>query len=403
MNTMRCQQCDHLVVLGALEGAMPGYSGSTGILTDQERSFLQKIGIPLTGGAMDGLLAEFADIYGVFTSGRKSVVASCSGGEPSFVFKRLAILAGDEIQPNDILGAARANPTDAASYLLRDGAENIAEYLHLLPTYQELMSCRDHDLGVVLPENVKKLYGDELRLSASQIDRFALCRLAYFLQYGLFAQERKTADIDPAEFGTYVHAVMEDTVREVMRQGGFRTVSIEQTVLIAQQFSDLYAQEHFSDLETERLQYLFQRNWNELEWIVRELLDEMQTSEFFPVGFEVAFGDGCEVPPIDVSGSNLGAKLRGFVDRVDAWQKDGANFFRIVDYKTGKKDFDYCDIYNGYGLQMLLYLFALQDSQAELIGTDPVPAGVQYFPARVPYVSADGSLSAEEADELRKK
>lgn len=403
MNTMRCQQCDHLIVLGAVEGAMPGYSGSAGILTDQERTFLRKIGIPLTGGAMDGLLAEFADIYGVFTSGRKSVVASCPGGEPSFVFKRLAMLAGEEIPVKDILGPARANPADVASYLLRFGADDIAQRLDLWPIYQELMYCRDHSLGRVMPENIKKLYGDELRLSASQVDRFALCRLAYFLQYGLFAQERKTVDIDPAEFGTYVHAVMEDTVREVMQLGGFHSVSMDQAVLIARKFSDLYAQEHFSDLETERLQYLFRRNWSELEWIVRELWDEMQSSEFNPVGFEVAFGDGCEIPPIDVSGSKLAAKLRGFVDRVDAWQKNHINYFRIVDYKTGKKDFDYCDVYNGYGLQMLLYLFALQDAQAEMIGSDPIPAGVQYFPARVPYVSADGSLSDDDADALRKK
>ena len=97
------------------------------------------------------------------------------------------------------------------------------------------------------------------------------------------------------------------------------------------------------------------------------------------------------------------ACLRGFVDRVDAWQENGQNYFRVVDYKTGKKDFDYCDVFNGLGLQMLLYLFALEDAGAKLLGNRPVPAGVQYFPARVPLITSDGVLTDEEAAIAREK
>ena len=97
------------------------------------------------------------------------------------------------------------------------------------------------------------------------------------------------------------------------------------------------------------------------------------------------------------------AKLRGFVDRVDAWQEDGRNYFRVVDYKTGKKDFDYCDVFNGLSLQMLLYLFALEQDGEALLGKNPIPAGVQYFPARVPILSADGELSDEDARTERQR
>lgn len=403
MNAMRCQQCKFLIVLGAAEGAMPGYGSAAGVLTDQERIVLRGLGIPLTGGSMDGLLAEFADIYGVFSSAENAVTVSCSGGEPSFVYKRLVTLAGGEKPPVDCLGTIRANVTEAAAFLLRKDAFSVAQELGIQSAYMEIDDHRSHRIGEVSPENIQKLYGEELKLSASQIDRLALCRLAYFLQYGLFASERKPAEVDPAEFGTYVHAVMELTVQRVMQLGSFKTVTADEMVAIARDFSDAYAAERFAELETDRAAYLFQRNWGELELIVRELWDEMQSSEFEPVGFEVAFGDGREVPAVEVSGERLSAKLRGFVDRVDLWQKDGRNYFRVVDYKTGKKDFDYCDIYNGYGLQMLLYLFALQDSQTQIVGDDPIAAGVQYFPARVPLVSADSILTDVEADEARKK
>ena len=75
----------------------------------------------------------------------------------------------------------------------------------------------------------------------------------------------------------------------------------------------------------------------------------------------------------------------------------------MVDYKTGKKDFDYCDVYNGVGLQMLLYLFALEKAGEAVVGEKPIPAGVQDFPARAPLMSADGRLSDEEAEQERIK
>lgn len=403
VSAMRCQQCKHLIILGAEEGSLPGYGGSKGLLSDQERVTLRSIGIPLTGGAMDGLLAEFADIYGVFSSAEISVTVSTGGGEPSFVHKRLSAMATNLKAPEFCLGAALINEDEAAAFLLRNDAHNLAERLRIKDICDELLKKRDHTIGCIEPETVQALYGDELRLSASQIDRLAQCRLAYFLRYGMFAEERKPAEVDPAEFGTYVHAVLENTVRRVMELGGFSSVSADDMVEIARGFSDQYAEERFSELDTARITYLFHRNWDELEMIVRELWDELSNAEFEPVGFEVAFGEGRDIPAVDVSGSLISAKLRGFVDRVDRWSKDGIDYLRVVDYKTGKKEFDYCDIYNGYGLQMLLYLFALEESGSDLVGQAPVPAGVQYFPARVPLVPAEGQLTQEEADQLRKK
>ena len=99
----------------------------------------------------------------------------------------------------------------------------------------------------------------------------------------------------------------------------------------------------------------------------------------------------------------MNAILLGFVDRVDTWLQNGNAYYRVVDYKTGKKDFDYCDIFNGVGLQMLLYLFALRECGEEVVGQNPIPAGVQYFPARVPFVSADGRLDEEALEKERDK
>ena len=62
--------------------------------------------------------------------------------------------------------------------------------------------------------------------------------------------------------------------------------------------------------------------------------------------------------------------VTGKVDRVDGWLKNGKLYLRVVDYKTGKKAFDLADVRYGLGIQMLLYLFALQR-----YGGSAVPAG----------------------------
>ena len=137
--------------------------------------------------------------------------------------------------------------------------------------------------------------------------------------------------------------------------------------------------------------------------VVTELWQELQASEFSPIAFELAFGGEGTMDAISFSGRNMSARLRGFVDRVDTWEQDGCVYYRVVDYKTGKKDFDYCDIFNGLGLQMLLYLFALEENSGKLLGEHPIAAGVQYFPARAPIVSLDGRADEQEAEKERMK
>lgn len=396
VTAMRCQQVKHLIVLGAAEGKFPSYGAASGVLSDQERRTLRQMGVPLTGGASEGLEIEFSEIYGVFCGAKETIHISCPTGQASFVFRRLAAMAGQEYQPDGMLGAAGADPMEAAAYLGRQGDYPTAQALGLERHYNEIVQKSQHTLGRVSHDSIHSLYGCKLNLSASQVDKQADCRLSYFLKYGLRVKEQKPVTVDPAEFGTYVHAVLEETAREIYQKGGFRKISLDETMAIAKKHSDAYTQAHFSQLDSDRISYLFQRNDRELMMVVEELWNELQTSSFTPIDFEVAFGDNTQLPAIQIPGSEMDAQLRGFVDRVDAWQEDGRNYFRVVDYKTGKKDFDYCDVFNGLGLQMLLYLFALEEEGESLLGKNPIPAGVQYFPARVPILSTEGDLSNEE-------
>ena len=400
VSAMRCQNPKHLLVLGAEEGMLPGYGGAQGVLTDQERLELRSLGVPLTGGSLDGLQAEFAEIYGVFCGARESVRVFSSSDQPSFVCQRLARMSGGFRSCRD---HEPADALEAGAYFTRIGSKEAAEETGVLAEFQEIRAAGGHTLGHMSREQINGLYGTNLTLSASQVDRVAECRMSYFLKYGLRARERKEATIDPAEYGTFVHYVLEHGAREVMERGGFHRVSLKDTLEIARKYSDQYATEHFGQLDSQRTAYLFRRNMGELETVVRELWQELHISGFEPVDFETAFGGDGSLPAISIPNADMEAVLRGFVDRVDAWKSEGRNYFRVVDYKTGRKDFDYCDVFNGIGLQMLLYLFALEEGAEALLGENPKSAGVQYFPARVPMITADGKVTDEEAEALRAK
>ena len=401
VSAMRCHQQKHLILLGAQEGNLPGYTGSSGVLTDQERVALRQLGVPLTGGAMEGIQNEFAEIYGVFCGATESIRVFCSGDQPSFVFRRLAELSGGELLTEDLMGFAPADPVEAGAWLAKWDAEEAARELDVLQEYHCAADKKNYRIGKVTREAIQSLYGKTLNLSASQIDRQAECRMSYFLKYGLKARERKEITVDPAEFGTYVHAVLENTARCIRNMGGFPAVSLEETLEIAHRYSEEYAAQRFSQIASERMTYLFRRNIRELDMVVAELWQELQQSQFQPREFEVNFGGRDGLPAIEIPNSGMDAILRGFVDRVDTWHRQGTDYYRVVDYKTGKKEFDYCDVFNGVGLQMLLYMFALKTSGEDLLGSNPVAAGVQYFPARVPYIASDGKVDGEAAEKLR--
>ena len=404
-SAQRLHEQRHLIVLGAQEGNLPGYTGSTGVLTDMEREMLRRMDVYITGGAMDGIRAEFAEIYGVFCGARESIRVWCSGEQPSFLYRRLAELAGGISPCEESMGFAGANSMEAGAYLARWNDRDAAQALDVTEAFDRAVNMRDYALGIVDRQRIDALYGNTLNLSASQIEMQAKCRFQYFLRYGLRAQERKEAAVDPAEFGTYVHDVLEKTCREIRDLGGFHQVSRERTLEIAHSYSDSYAREHFSQLDSQRVAYLFQRNMQELDAIVRELWEELRDSLFAPQGFEVGFGTGKEdsLPGIVIPNSAMSALLRGFVDRLDTWEHSGNTYYRIVDYKTGPKEFDYCDVFNGIGLQMLLYMFALRESGEAHLGDRPIPAGVQYFPARVRYLNTDGRPEDAEAEKKRSR
>lgn len=225
------------------------------------------------------------------------------------------------------------------------------------------------------------MFGAPVKLTASRLDELGNCPLSFFLQYGLKARERKQAEFDAREFGTFLHYILEKTVGELTAEDSVRPLSQNESETMVERYMGPYLSDRMQDQEnlSARQRYLYGRNRQEASQLLVELAQEFSQSEFRPCAFELQFGEGKSQGPLRVSGKLGEGRLDGTVDRADLWKGPQGDFLRIVDYKSGTKSFDYTDLAGGVGMQLLLYLFALEQSGISQQTEHPIPAGACIF------------------------
>ena len=164
-----------------------------------------------------------------------------------------------------------------------------------------------------------------------------------------------------------------------------------------------YVHEELNDFQekSSRFRHLFCRLSGDVHRVVADMAGELRRSDFVPLDFELDFSKAQDMRPVELSKDGASVTLTGVADRVDGWLQGDKLYLRVVDYKTGVKKFSLADVWHGMGLQMLLYLFALENDGAGRYGKEIVPAGVMYVPARSPLLSLDADDEAE-AGKLRR-
>ncbi|MBQ4566370.1 MAG: PD-(D/E)XK nuclease family protein [Oscillospiraceae bacterium] len=403
LSSLRHCDCDELFLLGANEGCFPGTSDRRSLLTDRERRSLMDLGIGVSPTATGWLERELATIDSVLNGPRRRLWLGALEGKESYFFRRALELFPQSPRYTEDVELICRSHRDHLEYLTtHEIREGIAEAASV--DMERLLSGARYSPENLNPEAVRALYGKTLRLSSSKIDCLASCGMQYFLNYGLKAKERKSVKMDASLFGTFVHYVLEHTTKDVIALGGFHRVSLSKTMEIAAAHMEEYTNRELKDLwNSQRAEYLFRRNFAEVEEVVRDLHEELSRSQFIPSYFELNFGKGGALPEIRILGKEMTATIEGYVDRADLWRKGDKLYVRIVDYKTGKKSFDYSKIYYGIGLQMLIYLFALEREGQVLCNAPLTPAGVLYFPARAEAVSVKSRVELPDGEKKKRE
>ena len=408
-----------LFILGANDHVLPSVGGQGGILKDEDRMALEAQNIRLSPFGMEQLNLEIQNIYAALAQPTEHLyisypVSDNQGTElrPSFIIGRVQALCPDvsvEKESTDkeyrltasipALECAAEKPHGLVWQYFAESGSNGA-ILHAME------EAARYERGKLSREAVHGLYGKTIRLSASKMDKARSCHFAYFMQYGLKAKRRESAGFDAPQIGSFVHDVLENTLREAEKQGGIKTLDKARLHQLTRASIEAFSARELPDLASKnaRFRYLYRRLCELLYRIMDEVAEELQVSDFVPMKFELNFGENGELPGIVIEEGGSEVRLEGKVDRVDGWLHDGKLYLRVVDYKTGKKTFDLAKLYYGLDIQMLLYLFALKQHGSELFGCEIEPAGVLYVPGRNPILKADRSISdAELAKEMHKE
>lgn len=423
-------------VAGCEEGVFPAAGSSSGLFSAHDRHELESLGIELS--LPDELVAA-EERFTAYTA------ATAASDRVYFSYHRISS-DGSGLFPSPIISSVRSLFPDLApsdehpgldagllppSYYCETENSTFQTYAGLLHPHNETDQENAFALGKVLQKSkferdrlkaldltVKqapfhinnhevavKLFGKNMQLSASRVDTYYRCPFQYFCHYGLNARPRKPARLDPAQSGTVVHYVLEHLISEYPIDK-LCILTPTQRYAEVDKWLRVYVDEYMGGLEdkTLRFQYLYQQLAVSLYDIVNRLCEEFAQSKFVPTDFELGIGTEDGLPPYSLSLNDGGAlHITGSIDRVDTYPKDNVTYVRVVDYKTGGKDFVLSDVLYGLNMQMLIYMFAVEAGGQERYGSVK-PAGILYYPARrniISQTSRSGPSDKELKDQAK--
>lgn len=408
----------YVFVVGAVEGEFPKTDSSGGLFTAAERSELARLNVLDEADDEQNANRELYLCYYALTSASNKLFISFPAAELSGEAKAQSVIISEvaSIFPNcnyrtifkentrDLLWAKkpaydfyakRARSKDPLTLALKDYYSKDEDYRDRLQSLDNVMNSNAR-FNIKDNSVAEQLFGKDLHLSASKIEKYHLCRFSYFCQYGLKASERRKASIDALEYGSFVHYIMEKFF-SAFEKSQLADLDEQQISKVVNEVSDEYANLHFGGLDSKsaRFNYLFDSVKESSVILLTHIISELSQSDFTPADFELDIGKDISAYRLDL-GEGVSVTVTGKVDRADIMKRDGKAYIRIVDYKTGTKIFSLSDVIYGLNLQMLLYLSVIRNKGSERYGADIVPAGVLYMPAFVPTLEMAANSSGEE-------
>ncbi len=418
---MRPAEPKVVFLVGAVQGEFPLAPGANGVFSDDERRALIALGLPLTSTLEDAAVEERFLAYAAMTSPSERLCISWPGSGISGEAKSASPIVREAktVLPNLLELNERILPTETFANAQEPAFELAARQWKQNSLVSSTLKAYFSQTGEYAPRmealerasqkrpaqfadkaKARALFDSGRHISATQIENYHLCRFQYFCRYGLGAKERMPAEMNALEYGSLMHFLLENLFRtfgsEQLNAMNKRELKEKITAAIMQYIEQKMGG---SEDKTPRFNFLFGRLADSAQVIISHIAAELAQSEFQPAAYELELKEGTAFPPLTVTLSDGGkVTIDGKIDRVDIMEKNGERYIRVIDYKTGKKEFKLADVLNGINMQMLIYLAAVIEN-----GTF-TPAGVLYMPATRPViVAARGAAEEELQKEADKK
>lgn len=393
INRSRIPQVKALFILGVNEGVIPKIDESMPLFSDMDKLTLMQL-----CEKADEKRSRLYDVvvhnplymgqflvYYAFTRAREKLYVSTIQADengkalrPSIVFYKLRKLFGEipfEYDQLDALQAAKPalgyvgwqlrkyldgqgeeGPwQDAMSWFMT--SNEWKERIRHLVSYMAYTNQQEY----LSKENAKSLYPEGLVTNISQLELYRNCPCCYFIRYGLKASERKVLQWNAADIGTLFHSTLERYPKELAKckVTWVTATSEQQDQCIEEALRYSAAKLSQNAKQDGRFAYTLKKARKMTKRAIGALTHQLKAGEFEPEAYEVSFGSE-QMPPIEIILDNEHTIfLKGQIDRVDVYTKDGeGKYIKVLDYKSGNKNFSLLELYHGLQLQLLLYLDA---------------------------------------------
>lgn len=404
-------------IMGANEGEFPKAVSGNGLLSESDRRLLLDYDFKLYSYSEILNLQERYFAYMACSAPREKLFVSYIGN------------SSKETAPSEIITSIKNTFTDLSEYnfnLIKDidlvetrtntfelmseqyiynteFSSSLKEYFKNDDRYNAIkMLAENDDISIKDKQLSTSLFGYNMLISASRIEDYYNCAFRYFCKFGLSARPRTKAEIDPMQRGTLIHYVLE-MILSVYGSKKLSTMSDTEIISAVDRFVAEYYQNEMGNISdvSIRFMYNFKRLSKLIYSVVIHLAREFSCSDFEAKAFELSIDKDSPVKPEVLNLDDGGTiQIRGLIDRLDTYEKDGKKYIRVVDYKSGNKTFNLTDIINGLNLQMFVYLFsACEDKTSEYNG---IPSGVLYMHAArnvFPFDSKKEALEQIESEE----
>ena len=233
------------------------------------------------------------------------------------------------------------------------------------------------------------LYGEILKGSVSRMEVFYSCPYAHFLQYGLSLRDRKTSEVQAFTIGNVYHRMLELFFQKLMRKKDMEEAFGEKLEeLLNEVLEELWQDPEFSLFLTggrnEYLRMKLKKNGRRILWALGK---QLMGGDFRPKAVEEEFKMEEE-----------GFSLRGRIDRVDEYLSEDRKklFLKVIDYKSGKKEFSLKNLFSGLDLQLPLYMdYVLQREKERNPNREVLPSALFYFTMDNPVIPYEEDFDPE--------
>lgn len=352
-----------LFVLGLNERIFPAAQGRDTLLSPDDRSALATTGCTLGDLPAQRLAGEQFYGYIAMTRARERLCLSFAraGSDGALLHPSRFVTQLGRIFPG-LKPAPFAPPATLSDCV--HGCELEALGIPRLESDGSPALCTANQEEKLDPALALRLYGEELNLSVSALERFAACPFQFFVQHGLHVREREEFALDVREQGSFQHEVLaafhEELIAARLKWRDLTPAQARTRVgIIAENITRNYRDGLL--IANEQNRYTAENYKIALQDFIAVIIQWFNTNSFDPERVEFGFGRETTLPgwrlPLR-NGHTL--VLHGRVDRIDLYRKSETEACCIIiDYKSGMQKPDRTLLHHGVQQQLPGYMLAL--------------------------------------------